>query len=473
MMRFFLVICVLSLMQMTFAVIVKYDILNNIPTPAYISSALFLEIKTPGVVIVEFIGEHLTGKQDSDVLLFDITDQRTDYLPRGLSSKYVNMEILHVMNSGVKSITRDDFTAMPKLKELALFSNQINNIPSNCFDDLIHMERLSLSKNNIKILPQNIFFALPNLNAVYLTQNKLSAIPADLFQNNLKLEYIGFRENNLKFIGGSILSNQKNLKNVNFKNNVCIDDSYPRNSIEKLVKTIKSNCNVDPCIAGSKDIARLQEINKRLAVQQRANDMTINGIIANCPNNHVLAPTVIHPNGSPSVPSPPAPVPAINQPGSPSPVSVQGSPVIFPPGSPVLVPGSPATSPLLPPTPIPLSPPGSPVLVPGSPVTSPLVPHTPNTISPPGSPNLGPNVPVLPLPGPTTTPVPAPLLPTLHHPGSLSTAALSHTFDNSDELQQKYDELRKSYDELAISKDCIYKVHNGASEIELIFHHNV
>ena len=131
------------------------------------------------------------------------------------------MEILHVMESGVKLIARDDFTAMPKLKELALFSNQIEIIPSNCFDDLVL--RLSLTTNSIKTLPNKVFYALPNLNAVYLSLNLLAVISADLFQRNLKLEYIGFRENSLKYIGGKILTKLKNLKNVNFKNNIFIN----------------------------------------------------------------------------------------------------------------------------------------------------------------------------------------------------------------------------------------------------------
>ncbi|CAO1342142.1 unnamed protein product [Diamesa hyperborea] len=378
-MRFFLVICVLSLMQMTFAIDVKYDILTNIPAPGYISSALNLETKTPGILITEFTGEHLPGKKDSDVILFDITEQKTDYLPRGLSAKYVNMEILHVMNSGVKSIARSDFTAMSKLKELALFSNKLEVIPVNCFDDLILMAQLSLTKNNIKTLPPKVFHALPDLKAVYLSQNQLTAIPADLFEKNLKLEYISFRENQLMLIGSNILTNLNNLKNVNFKENVCIDDSYPRNSIANLVSTIKSQCNV---MCDAKEIARLQGINQNLAEQQRANDKTINGIRANCPSIPVLSPSAVI---LPSAPPKPSPIPS---------------------------------------------------LVPVSPITVSPIPVSPITVSP---------IPVSPIP--------------------VSASSQS-------DLQKKYDQLKKSYEELATSKDCNYKVHNGATEIELIFHHN-
>lgn len=292
MMRSLLIICVFSLMQLTFAINVKYDMLTNIPTPGYICSALNLETKTPGVVITEFIGQHQTGKKDSDVILFDITDQKTDYLPRGLSKKYVNMEILHIMSSGVKAITREDFKPMPKLKELALFNNHIEMIPNNCFDDLVHLERLSFTKNKIKTIPSKFFNLLPNLKAVYLSQNELTAIQTDLFDKNLKLEYIGFRENKLKFIGGNILSKLKNLKDVNFKKNVCIDDSYPRTTLDNLVKTIKTKCNVlpvDPCTSTKNEIAKLQEANKKLAVQQKANQNKINSLQAKCPGTQLLS----------------------------------------------------------------------------------------------------------------------------------------------------------------------------------------
>lgn len=284
--------CVLSLMQLTFAINVKYDILTNTPTPGYICSAMDLVTKAPGIVITEFIGQHQTGKKDSDVILFDITGQKTDYLPRGLSKKYVNMEILHVMTSGVKAIVRDDFKAMPKLKELALFNNQIEIIPSNCFDDLVLLERLSFTKNKIKTIPSKFFNSIPTLKAVYFSQNELTVIQADLFEKNLKMEYVGFRENKLKFIGGEILTKLKNLKDVNFKNNNCIDDSYPTTTLDKLVKTIKTKCNVmpvDPCASSQKEIARLQEANKNLAEQQKANQNQINSIHSKCPGTQLQA----------------------------------------------------------------------------------------------------------------------------------------------------------------------------------------
>ncbi|CAO1336084.1 unnamed protein product [Diamesa serratosioi] len=253
---------------MTFAIKVKYDTLTNSPTPGYSCSALDLVTTKPGTVITEFEGEHELDKGDEDVLIFDITKQKSDYLPRGLSARYVNMRVLHVMESGVKSIARDDFKAMPKLKEIALYNNNIENIPSNCFDDLVLLERLSLTKNKIKVLPTKVFHALPNLKAIYLSQNVLSAIPADLFEKNPKMEFIGFRENTLKLIGSDLLKNLKGLKEVNFKNNICINNGFPKTSIANLVKIFKSKCSirVDTCAI---EIANLLLEKKRINEEQK------------------------------------------------------------------------------------------------------------------------------------------------------------------------------------------------------------
>ena len=270
---------------MTFAIKVRYDILSNIPTYQYVCSALDLQTTTPETVITEYKGKHVPGKTDLDVLIFDITRQKTDYLPRGLSSKYINMNVLYVMESGLKSVTRDDFSAMPKLREIALFGNKLESIPNNCFNDLILLERLSLRRNKIKTLSSKIFRALPNLKAVYLSQNLITAIPSNLFVNNLKLENIGFQDNSLEFIGGNILKDLRKLKEVNFINNICINNKHPKTSINNLVKIIKQKCNILPvnsCASISKEINRLQILSNRLSAQQKKYDDKKNALKHKC-----------------------------------------------------------------------------------------------------------------------------------------------------------------------------------------------
>ena len=155
-MRFLVVIGVLSLMQMTFAVEVNYD-LEYGTEGRYACTPLKLETTKPGTLIIEYTGEHNLGKFDSDVLVFNIKNQKTDYLPRGMTTKYENIEVLNVEESGVKAITRDDFKAMPKLTRLSFFNNKIDIIPNNCFADLVQLEILELAKNKIKTLPFKVF----------------------------------------------------------------------------------------------------------------------------------------------------------------------------------------------------------------------------------------------------------------------------------------------------------------------------
>ena len=117
-----------------------------------------------------------------------------------------------------------------------------------------------------------------------MSNNLLTVIPADLFQGNPKLELIGFQENSLNFIGSNVLRNLKNLMRVDFQKNTCINERYPDTSIDNLVKTIRSSCNVNLCNSVSIDIARLQKLNKNLQTQQKAYDAEKNALRVKCPD---------------------------------------------------------------------------------------------------------------------------------------------------------------------------------------------
>lgn len=228
---------------MSFAIDVKYEYITNTAKPGYFCITIGLVITRPGVKITSFNGVHQNGMTDNDVREFNTTKQNTDYLPHGLAEKFVNLETLYVIESGLKAITRNDFESMTKLKEIAFYGNRIDEIPDNCFDDLVNLEKLSLSNNRIKYLPNEIFHQLPNFVEIYISGNNLQALASDLFVNNPHINIINLRANNLKSIGDGIINSLKELKIVSLENNTCISDNFPTLSLENLSEKIKNQCS--------------------------------------------------------------------------------------------------------------------------------------------------------------------------------------------------------------------------------------
>lgn len=251
---------------MSLAVDVKYEYVTNTATPGYFCITVELVITQPGEKIINFDGVHQFGMTDNDVLEFNTTKQKTDYLPHGLAEKFVNLEILYVIESGVKAITRSDFEQMTKLKEIALYGNLINDIPANCFDDLINLKKISLSNNRIKYLPNEVFHQLPSLMEVYISNNNLEAVSSNLFVNNPHMTTISLRGNSLKSIGDGMIIILRQLKNVSLEDNTCISDNFPNATLKALSMKIKEQCSVeDLCLhARIETNTEVQELKRKI-----------------------------------------------------------------------------------------------------------------------------------------------------------------------------------------------------------------
>ncbi|CAO1342120.1 unnamed protein product [Diamesa hyperborea] len=259
---------------MSYGIDVKYEFIIDTATPGYFCITVDLVITKPGVKITNFNGVHKFGMTDGDVLQFNTTKQNADYLPHGLAEKFVNLESLYVIESGLKAITRSDFKSLTKLKEIALYGNQIDEIPANCFDNLMNLKKLSLSNNRIKYLPNEVFHQLPNLVEVYISRNNLEALPSNLFENNPQMLQISLRDNILKSIGDGIIINLKELIAVSLEDNTCISDNFPKSSLETLSKNIKDHCSVeDLCLHTRIEInSEVQKLTRKL--EQCENDKT-------------------------------------------------------------------------------------------------------------------------------------------------------------------------------------------------------
>ncbi|TSJ42819.1 leucine-rich repeat domain-containing protein [Mucilaginibacter corticis] len=126
--------------------------------------------------------------------------------------KLINLEYLAVGNSKIGALP-DIFKTMPKLRSVALVSNEITKIPASLFN-LPLLENLDLARNQIEYLPGIIDYGCKNLKRINLMENRLTSIPK-AFEGLSQLEVINCAENKIATIPGGWEYFQ-NLKEVNF-----------------------------------------------------------------------------------------------------------------------------------------------------------------------------------------------------------------------------------------------------------------
>lgn len=78
-------------------------------------------------------------------LMFD-GNRKIRFLPENVVGKFPNLFAYWAQSCSVTKISKTNFAKLVKLKDVRLYSNQIQKIPSNTFADLRSLERLDLGR---------------------------------------------------------------------------------------------------------------------------------------------------------------------------------------------------------------------------------------------------------------------------------------------------------------------------------------
>lgn len=101
-------------------------------------------------VIIDSIGFSLTTQPDSTITGFrSYGNRKIQFLPENVGETLPNLVFWHASYCSIKTISRDNFKNLSKLRGLGLQGNQIEKISSDTFDDLTALQILWLSKLNI------------------------------------------------------------------------------------------------------------------------------------------------------------------------------------------------------------------------------------------------------------------------------------------------------------------------------------
>lgn len=140
------------------------------------------------------------GLTNDDVIVLDLRGF-FNIIPTGFDKFFKNLLGFSVYNTQLITISSDDLVQFPKLRELWIYSNVLEYLPSNLLD------------------------------------------------NNPDIEYIHFHSNQIKFIGSEFFSKVPKLYGADFSSNVCINKSAgDSKALQSLIKDIKKKCSSNAAV---------------------------------------------------------------------------------------------------------------------------------------------------------------------------------------------------------------------------------
>lgn len=176
-----------------------------------------------------------------DVYLIQIKDQNTQYFPNNLGNLFPDLRYVLNEDSQLVNVSKNNFEGMANVKDVILINNLIEEIPHNAFEYLVNLEIIDLHNNKLTLLDKNTFSNNRKLEKVYAFENQIEILEADLFKHNDKLVLVDFDRNKLIAIK-TVFDTTKSYQLISFRDNECIDSTYPIIDLGELFEEIFLKC---------------------------------------------------------------------------------------------------------------------------------------------------------------------------------------------------------------------------------------
>lgn len=161
--------------------------------------------------ITEVIGNHIEGKTNDDVELFDSYEKLINFFPQNIQNVFKNLIYLSIQSANISTISKND---------LKPFGGQL--------------KRVYFSSNNIEAIEEDLFEFTPNMEEIYVSGNKI------------------------KYVGPGTFNNLNNLSFLTLGGNDCISEhANGRQAVIELIPRIESQC---------KDLEALERHRKLLEI---------------------------------------------------------------------------------------------------------------------------------------------------------------------------------------------------------------
>jgi hypothetical protein len=148
--------------------------------------------------------------------------------------KEIKFGLLNLSSKGLTSLDGlDEIEALSDVTELALYENDLTDIPAGAFDRLTSLMRLNLSKNKLTDLPRDIFENLRDLTQLHLGFNLLADLPTGIFDNLSALKVLILRDNRIETLQEGIFDTLGNLRTLYLSGNELTE--LPQNIFNNLM----------------------------------------------------------------------------------------------------------------------------------------------------------------------------------------------------------------------------------------------
>lgn len=124
-----------------------------------------------GAKIENHNGTHENEKSIDDVTGFWISGKIVNYFPSGLENIFRNLQGIGIYNSHLKQIVKKDLRPFPRLVNLNLAKNDIQEIVKGLFDFNPDLKYIDLKENEITRIHPKTFNNLYSLVYLYLSKN--------------------------------------------------------------------------------------------------------------------------------------------------------------------------------------------------------------------------------------------------------------------------------------------------------------
>lgn len=202
------------------------------------------------------IDNHTMGNfEDGDVRRLKFVSAKMSEVPRSIFKKFMQLEVLEMVGSGLRNIFQNSFEGASHLKilmayenkltslfaysfinaehlqHLDLSSNKISHIHSLAFSGLEELKELSLAHNNLNMIEDQTFKPLVNLHRIWLNNNLMEILSMDLLATNVKLEGIYLSNNKLTAISTFLFDQLPLLKFLFLADNPCVHKIFTNSFI--------------------------------------------------------------------------------------------------------------------------------------------------------------------------------------------------------------------------------------------------
>ena len=225
-----------------------------------------LKVANQNLKIIKVTGKHKDLKANADVKELRIFNGNMNYFPINLFDIFTSLNVLRIVKASLVYLDDNLFKNAVHLKKLIIEFNNIPNVNANVFEgadnlELLKMENnqiikltsqsfnglkkleiLLLGSNEIVDIPNDIFDDLINLKMLTLSNNRITVLDGYLLQYNARLVKFHCNDNLLTQIGSELFDYSRTLRNINLKNNKCIDSSSDLMILAAIKDEIVDQC---------------------------------------------------------------------------------------------------------------------------------------------------------------------------------------------------------------------------------------